>query len=145
MPTQQSFFHRAAGALRNGNPYPMLSGQATFDSETMKAHWSRKAHLMEDVVTSIHNRIVSIKLADDIWRLLIEDNDINNPALARTLLGKLLAGAEADGEADQAYAEFLAEIAPNENIPQILSALREHRHNAATHVRALLGRIDANA
>jgi hypothetical protein len=100
---------------------------------------------MEEVVTSIHNRIVSIKLADNIWRLLIEDHDINNPALARTLLGKLLAAAEADGEADQAYAEFLAEIAPTEDIPQILSALREHRQKVATHVRTLLGRIATNA
>src|SRR6266478_385355 len=62
MPTQQSFFHRAVVALRNGNPYPMLSRRATFDSEAMKAHWRRKADLMEDVVTSIHNRIVNIKL-----------------------------------------------------------------------------------
>jgi hypothetical protein len=145
MPTQRSFFHRAVAALRDGNPYPMLSDQATFDSEAVKAHWRRKADLMEEVVTSIHNRIVSIKLADNIWRLLIEDHDINNPALARTLLGKLLAAAEADGEADQAYAEFLAEIAPTEDIPQILSALREHRQKVATHVRTLLGRIATNA
>jgi hypothetical protein len=98
---------------------------------------------MLDIRTSIRSSIVSIALADDIWRLLIEYREIANPELARRFLEQLLVVAEANGEGDQTYAEFLADIAPNENITQVVAAERERRRKVASHVRGLLGRIDA--
>ena len=143
MPTPQSFFDRALAALREGNPYPMLSDQATFDNEAAKALWRRRADLMLDIRSSIHSRVVSIALADDIQRLLIDDPTLANPTLAKTLLRKLLAVAEANGEGDEAYADFLAEIAPDEDIPKVVAAERTRRQKVAAHVRMLLEKIDA--
>jgi hypothetical protein len=98
MPTPQSFFDRARAALREGNPYPMLSDQVAFDSEAAKAEWHRRADLMLDIRSSIHSRVVSIALADDIQHLLINDLAVANPTLAKALLSKLLDIAEANGD-----------------------------------------------
>jgi hypothetical protein len=143
MSTPQSFFDRACAALRDGNPYPMLSDQVAFDSETAKAQWRKRADLMLDIRESIHSRIVSIALADDIQRLLIDDPELANPTLAKTLLSRLLENAEENGEGDKAYANFLAEIAPNEDISKVVSAERTRRQKVAAHVRTLLANIDA--
>jgi hypothetical protein len=141
MLTPQSFFDRAIAALREGNPYPILSDHIVFDSETAKAQWRRRADLMLDIRSSVYSRVVSISLADDIQRLLIDDEAVANPALARTLLSKLLAIAEDDGEGDKAYADFLADVAPNEDIPKVVAAERTRRQQVADYVRTRLEKI----
>ncbi len=143
MPTQQSFFDRATAALRDGNPYPILSDQVAFDNEAEKTQWRRRGDLMLDIRSSVRSRVVSIALADDIQRLLLDDQEVANAALAKRLLTELLAAAEGDDEGDQAYADFLAEIAPNEDIPKVVAAERMRRQKVAAHVRTLLDEIDA--
>lgn len=86
--------------------------------------------------------MVSLRLADDIWRLCIVDSDVASPSLARSLLKELIAAAHANGDADQFYGEFLREIDPTANVPRVVSTERERRQNVAQHVRTLLGKFN---
>src|SRR6266446_3458071 len=116
-------FDSALDALRNGNPYPMLSDAVRFRSRVCQDAWKQKASDVRDVLEAACSRNASVRLADKIVQIFVEDPDTNNRDIATKLLQKCLIANNALN--DQQYGEWLETIIPKTEIESAVASGRE--------------------
>jgi hypothetical protein len=133
-------FDRALSAIREGNPFPMLSKRVRFPSEPMRLLWFKKASAVRETLDSVDTGSVSFPLAKEVRRIFIDDADTRNIELAKKCLRKLL--AKCGAMSDEQYAEGLVGIAPKEEIPEAVRRSRACQDQVADYIKQLLVAAD---
>jgi hypothetical protein len=129
-------FDHALSAIREGNPWPMLSDRTEFPSEPFKSAWRQKAIAMVEALDSIYSRNFSIRIADEIERIYVSDPDTKNLERAKRFLTQTLSFC--NSVTDEAYSEFLSGIIPSRDVAEAIPQSRRYSEHVAAHIKTLL-------
>jgi 5S rRNA maturation endonuclease (ribonuclease M5) len=132
-------FNRACTALREGNPYPFLSGRVEFPPGVDGSIWQDKAAAMRETLEAVCTPIASTRVADEVERIFMLDPDTKNMRIAKKFLTDLLAACGAVSDED--YASFLASFLPPSEIVDAVANSRQYQDQVAAHIRSLLAKL----
>ena len=132
-------FDRAKGAMREGNPWPMLSERTQFPSENAKRQWQQKAAIMQELLDSVRGRYWSKGTADQVNQIFVSDSDTRNLPLAKRFLQNILVSCRSVSDED--YRNFLSEFVPAADVADAVVRSREHQNAVAAHIEKLINEL----